>query len=95
MSENKKLTKEEITKVKEIRQNYVNIQNAYGQLHLTKLNLEKQLLNIDNNFADLGVEYEKTQQAEQDIVKSIQDKYGIGTLNIDDGTFTPSENSKN
>ena len=29
---------------------HVNIQNAYGQLHLTKLNLEKQLLNIDNNF---------------------------------------------
>ena len=32
-------------------------------------------------------------KAEKDLVKSIQDKYGVGTLDIESGTFTPSENS--
>lgn len=90
MSEPKKLTEEEIQKVKEIRKNYVTIQNAFGQLHLTKLNLEKQLNNIDANYDSLTDEYEKTQVAEKDLVTSIQEKYGIGTLNIEDGTFTPN-----
>ena len=94
MSEVKKLTEEEIAKVKNIRKNYVDIQNAFGQLHLTKINLEKQLSQIDTNYDSLTDEYEKTQTAEQELVKSIQDQYGVGTLNIESGTFTPSiENS--
>ena len=94
MSEVKKLTEEEIAKVKNIRKNYVDIQNAFGQLHLTKINLEKQLSQIDTNYDSLTTEYEKTQTAERELVKSIQDQYGVGTLNIESGTFTPSiENS--
>ena len=88
MSEEKKLSTEELEKVKDIRKNYITIQNAFGQLHLTKLNLEKQLNNIDANYESLTDEYEKTQDAERTLIKSIQDKYGVGTLNIEDGTFT-------
>ena len=90
MSETKQLTSEEIQKVKDIRQNYVAIQNAFGQLHLTKINLEKQLKGINANYDSLSTEYDKTQDAEKTLVQSIQDKYGIGTLNIEDGTFTPN-----
>ena len=90
MSETKKLTTEEITKVQSIRKNYVSIQNAFGQLHLTKLNLEKQITGIDENFESLSTEYENTQKAETEVVKALQDVYGVGTLNIEDGTFTPS-----
>ena len=90
MSETKQLSSEEIQKVKDIRQNYVAIQNAFGQLHLTKLNLEKQLTGIDENYKSLSTEYDKTQDAERTLVKSFQEKYGVGTLNIEDGTFTPN-----
>ena len=90
MSETKKLTTEELQKVKDIRQNYVAIQNAFGQLHLTKLNLEKQLKGIDENYESLSTEYDKTQNAERTLVQSFQEKYGVGTLNIEDGTFTPN-----
>ena len=55
-----------------------------------KLNLEKQLSQIDSNYESLTTEYEKTQTAEKDLVKSIQDKYGVGSLDIETGTFTPS-----
>tara|TARA_Y100000356_G_C11041044_1_gene173550 strand:- start:95 stop:367 length:273 start_codon:yes stop_codon:yes gene_type:complete len=90
MAEQKKLTEEEIQKVKDIRKNYVSIQNAFGQLHLTQINLRNQLEQIDVNFNTLQEEYTKTQDAERTLVKDIQDKYGQGTLNIEDGTFSPS-----
>jgi len=89
-TETKKLTNEEITKVQDIRKNYVSIQTAFGQLHLTKINLEKQLSQIDANYETLSTEYEKTQEAERNLVQSIQDKYGVGSLDIETGTFTPS-----
>ena len=88
--EKKKLTSEEITKVQDIRKNYVSIKTAFGQLHLTKINLEKQLSQIDANYETLSTEYEKTQEAERNLVQSIQDKYGVGSLDIETGTFTPS-----
>ena len=94
MSEVKKLSEEELKKVTDIRRNYLAIQNAFGQLHLSKMNLKKQLDNIDKNYESLTTEYEKTQQAEQDLVKSFQEKYGVGTLNIEDGSFIPAETEK-
>jgi len=90
MSETKKLSSEELKKVTDIRKNYVSIQNAFGQLHLTKINLEKQLKGIEDNYETLSTEYDNTQNAERTLVQSFQEKYGIGTLNIEDGTFTPS-----
>ncbi len=94
MSEVKKLSDNEIEQVTNIRRNYVNIQNGFGQLHLTKMNLEKQLESIDSNYKSLTAEYEKTQQAEKDLVSNFQEKYGVGTLNIEDGTFVPAETEK-
>ena len=35
-------------------------------------------------------EYKKTQTAEKDFIKNLQDKYGMGTLNIGDGQFVPT-----
>ena len=93
MSEVKKLSEEEIKKVTDIRRNYLAIQNGFGQLYLSKMNLEKQLDSIDKNYESLTSEYEKTQQAEKDLVQSFQDAYGVGTLNIEDGTFTPASPS--
>ena len=76
MSEVKKLTEEEIKKVTDIRKNYVTIQNTFGQLHLTKLNLENQLSQINVNYETLTTEYTKTQEAERTLVQSIQNGFG-------------------
>ena len=59
-------------------------------LELGIINLRNQLEQIDVNFNTLQEEYTKTQDAERTLVKDIQDKYGQGTLNIEDGTFSPS-----
>ena len=36
-----KFTDDELSKLKEIQQNYVNIQNQFGQIAITKIKLDK------------------------------------------------------
>ena len=90
MPEDIKLTEEEVTKMTEIRKNYFNIQTAMGQVQLTKINLSEQLTMMDKQEGAVKEEYAKTQAAERELVKSLHDKYGVGTLNIESGTFSPS-----
>ena len=90
MSEPIKLLPEELTKITDIRRTYFNIQNAVGQLYLTRRNLEEQLNSIDDRESDVMEEYKKTQTAEQDTIKVLQDKYGMGTLDVENGNFIPS-----
>ena len=90
MSEPIKLLPEELNKITEIRRNYFNIQTAVGQVHLSRHNINTQLENLDKQEYEIMEEYSKTQTAEQDCVKGLQDKYGLGTLDIQNGSFIPS-----
>jgi len=85
-----KLSADEITKITDIRKNYFSIQTAVGQLSLTKVNLNSQLVRINEQEKNVFDEYAKTQEGERTLVKSLQDKYGVGTLNIESGTFHPA-----
>ena len=90
MSETKKLQQNEIEEVTNIRKNYFNIQSAIGQIHLSRHNFESQLDALHEQEGEVMSEYKKTQDAEKDFIKSLQDKYGLGTLNIGDGEFVPA-----
>ena len=85
-----KLQEDEVTKITDIRRTYFNIQTAVGQLTLTKLNLNNQLSRINEQEAGVLDEYAKTQDVERTLVEGLQKKYGIGTLNIESGTFVPA-----
>jgi hypothetical protein len=90
MSETKKLQQNEIEEVTNIRKNYFNIQNALGQIFLTRRNTQIQLDNLDKQEESILAEYAKTQEAERNFVDKLQETYGIGTLDIQKGEFVPS-----
>ena len=90
MSEPIKLLPEELNKITDIRKNYFNIQSAIGQIHLSRHNFESQLDALHEQEGEVMSEYKKTQEAEKEFIKSLQDKYGMGTLNIGDGEFVPA-----
>jgi hypothetical protein len=78
MSEIKKLTTEELDSIKSIKQEYTNLSFALGEIELQKANLDREkqnLLNIQN------------QLIEKEIVlgKSLTEKYGNGSINIETG----------
>ena len=82
--ESKKLTTEELQKLQTIQQKQAAIVDEFGQISLTKINLESREENAHAFLKEL-------RQEEKDIAKEFEDKYGVGTINLEKGEFTPTE----
>ena len=91
MAEETKFTKEEMNTISEIQEKYLEIQQKLGQISLSKLKLEQQVEAIDKVEKELLEYFKKTQKEEKDFVDNITKKYGDGTLNPDNGIFTPNK----
>ena len=85
MPEEVKFTEEELKQVQNIRQNYLNIQQSFGQLKLAQMRLENQEIELEESLKSL-------QNNENKFLEGITKKYGDGSLNPETGVFTPTEN---
>ena len=84
MAEDIKFSEDELKKIMEIRTSYAEITNRFGQIQLTKYNLQKQEEQAEIDFESIKVK-------EQEVLQGITDKYGPGTLDPNTGVFKPSE----
>ena len=91
MAEETKFTKEEMNTISEIQEKYLEIQQKLGQVSLSKLKLEQQAEAIDKMEEELLENFKQTQKEEKDFVDGVTEKYGDGTLNPDNGIFTPNK----
>jgi len=53
------------------------------------MNLERQMENLDEMEDNLEKAWEENRQTESDLVKSLNEKYGAGSLNPQTGEFIP------
>ena len=90
MSE-KKFTKDEMEKIKEVQNSYISIQQAFGQVKVGRLRLEQQLDATQKASGDLRDKFLETQQNEQKFIEDLNKKYGDGSLDLESGTFTPNK----
>ena len=84
MAEDIKFTDEELKSIEGIRTQYAEITNRFGQITLTKYNLDLQEKQAHKDFEAIRAE-------EQKVLNGITEKYGPGTLDPNTGVFTPSE----
>ena len=84
MSEEVKFTEEELGKINSIRENYLNIQNSFGQGKMAKMRLNQQEQDLENNLNEI-------QSEESKFLEEITKKYGQGTLNPETGVFTKNK----
>ncbi len=84
-----KFTDEELTSLSELRETYQAVQNDFGVLRVQKVLLNQQLENLEKSEDQVEAKYVETQQAEQELVKSLNEKYGPGNLDPQTGVFTP------
>lgn len=79
-----KLTEQELNKIKETQQQRAILVEKFGiiELSIQDLNLQKQEV-LDDLKVLKAKEYNLSQE--------LQDKYGIGTINIDSGEFIGTE----
>ena len=76
-----KFTTEELAKIGEIKDLYEGLTRRMGQIHFELKSLETQRTESEKLF-------EKNRQDEVDLAKTLSDKYGVGTLDIETGVFT-------
>jgi hypothetical protein len=79
-----KLSEQEIQDLKEFQIKNNQIAMSLGQIEIQKVILENQKDELVNKLAEL-------QETQTKLGKELQDKYGIGSINIETGEFT-SEN---
>jgi len=48
---------------------------------------------LDRRKVEIETAYTTNQQTEQELSKTLTDKYGAGNLNPETGEFTPNENN--
>jgi hypothetical protein len=76
-----KLSEQEIQDLKEFQIKNNQIAMSLGQIEIQKVILENQKNELVNKLAEL-------QETQTKLGKELQDKYGIGSINIETGEFT-------
>ena len=84
-----KFTDEELSWLQQLQNTYASISTQFGQVKVSRINLERQIENLDDAENQLEQKWEENRQTESDLVKSLNEKYGAGSLNPTTGEFIP------
>jgi uncharacterized protein (DUF3084 family) len=85
MAEKVNLDKQEIQSITQIQQLTQKLVIEYGNIELAKKVLETRKDKADTLAKSL-------REKEEQLVQQLQNKYGQGSINLDEGTFLPAEN---
>ena len=87
-----KFSEEELQSLQELQNTYAGISTQFGQLKVSKINLLRQLDSLEQSEEALEKAWSDNRQKENELVQSLTEKYGPGSLNPETGVFTPTEN---
>ena len=79
-----KFTQEEINSITELQNKTQSVVFQLGQLKLSEMQLESRLEELKQNLTSIETE-------ETSLADTFSNKYGIGSLNIETGEFTPTK----
>ena len=89
MAENKKFTEDELKKVANIQNGNSRIISELGQVELQLFLVNEELEKLEKMKSTLQVQFKNLQAEETELVSSLNEKYGVGTLDINTGEFVP------
>lgn len=89
MSDVIKFTEQEMQSIAKLQNDYQQHIFILGQIDLEKTDLEQQIKELSIRRNEVFENWKKTQQEENNLLNSLSQKYGDGSLNIKDGTFKP------
>ncbi len=89
MSDVIKFTDEEMISIAKLQNDYQQSIYMLGQIDLEKTDLEQQLKDLNTRRNEIFENWKKTQQDENNLLSTLSQKYGDGSLSLKDGTFKP------
>lgn len=84
MAKTTKFTEEELNEIKELQNLYNTVVYQAGQVYLDKLTLRNKENQVNSNM-------EEVKKKEETIISSLTKTYGVGSINLETGEFTPIE----
>ena len=92
-----KFSDEELQSLQGLQNTYASISTQFGQLKVSRMNLERQLDSLIQSEETLENAWEDNRKKEAELVQSLTEKYGPGSLNPETGEYTPvkSEETEN
>lgn len=91
MSDVVKLTEEELISVKSLREQVVNVISTVGQLKITSELLKEELSTMEVKLIEQTKLYKELLEQEKNLINGLLEKYGVGSLDVDTGVFTPEK----
>ena len=67
-----KFTEDELKSLQELQNTYASISTQFGQVKVSRINLERQLNSLDEAEDNFTTDWETNRQTENDLVKSIR-----------------------
>tara|TARA_R110002012_G_scaffold65013_1_gene170691 strand:- start:1918 stop:2193 length:276 start_codon:yes stop_codon:yes gene_type:complete len=89
MAEVNKLTEDELKNITDVRDGNSRIISELGQVELQVFMITEELAKLQEMKSALQVQFKNLQVKESELVGSLNEKYGIGTVDINTGEFVP------
>ena len=87
----KHLTQEEIQQIKELQQKYDQTVFELGSLEAQIIVLNAQIDKLNEEKRNLVSDLNTVGKKESELVKSLQEKYGTGSIDVESGEITPAQ----
>jgi hypothetical protein len=88
--ESQHLTQTELNRVVELRNAVSQILTQLGQIDLEKFLTDQRMNQLNETKQSLYEQYNNLQKQESELIIELNAKYGVGTVDIENGKFTPS-----
>jgi chromosome segregation ATPase len=89
MSEVKKLTEEEIAQIKELQSQYNKFVFELGSIEAQLAEISNHKTTMESEKANVLGDIKTLTAKEKELLTSLQEKYGMGNINIETGEITP------
>ena len=86
-----KFTQEEMDSLSNLRNSYAQLELSLGKLEVARIQSEQRMEQLENEKLRLETQYSEVKKQEQNLVVTLNEKYGDGNLNPETGVFTPNE----
>lgn len=91
MSDGLQITEDELASVKGLRDQIVGVISNVGQLKLTHDLMEEDLLSVKSKLSEQITQYKLLLDVEKELIDGLLKKYGMGSLDVETGVFTPEK----
>lgn len=89
MADDNKFTDDELKQINTIADTYSQLQTELGNLGVQKILVDERIQAIQEREEAIRGEWKTNQTTEKELVKTLSEKYGEGTLDPKTGEFTP------